>query len=121
MEAEQVVEKILSEAKAEADKIKKQAQDKEAAEQAKLDEQLADYKSQTDTLAQKAADAEKLHLLDSQLVVVLHDAQEWLPNEVLERHRFFTRLVYSLIKVLSMPKHCVNTPNATLTVVCVLP
>ena len=63
MEAEQVVEKILSEAKAEAKKIKKQAQDKEAAEQAKLDEQLADYKGQTEMLAQKAADAEKLHLL----------------------------------------------------------
>jgi V/A-type H+-transporting ATPase subunit E len=63
MEAEQVVEKILSEAKAGAEKIKKQAQDKEAAEQAKLDEQLADYKGQTDMLAQKAADAERLHLL----------------------------------------------------------
>ena len=63
MDAEQVVEKILSEANAEADKIKKQADDREAAEQAKLDEQLADYKSQTEMLAQKAANAEKLHLL----------------------------------------------------------
>ena len=63
MDAEQVVEKILSEAKAEADKTKKQAQDKEAAEQAKLDEQLTDYKNQTEMLAQKAANAEKLHLL----------------------------------------------------------
>jgi len=63
MDAEQVVEKILSEAKAEAEKIKKQAQDRDAAEQAKLDEQLADYKAQTEMLAQKAANAEKLHLL----------------------------------------------------------
>ncbi len=40
MEAEQVVEKILADAKAEADKITKEAQEKEAAEQAKLTEQL---------------------------------------------------------------------------------
>lgn len=63
MDAEQVVEKILSEAKAEAEKIKKQADDRKAAEQAKLDEQLADYKNQTEMLAQKAANAKKLHLL----------------------------------------------------------
>ena len=63
MEAEQVVEKILADAKAEAEKIKKQADEKEAAEQAKLTEQLDEYKKQTQTLAKKAAKDKKLHLL----------------------------------------------------------
>ena len=63
MEAEQVVEKILADAKAEAEKIKKQAQDKEAAEQAKLDAQLIEYKKQTDILAEKAGKDEKSHIL----------------------------------------------------------
>lgn len=63
MEAEQVVEKILADAKAEAEKIKKQAQENEAAEQAKLQEQLNRYKKQTETLAQKAAKDKKAHLL----------------------------------------------------------
>ncbi len=63
MEAEQVVEKILADAKAEADKIKQQAEEKRAEEQTKLDEQLNDYKKQTDILAQKAAKDKKLHLL----------------------------------------------------------
>ena len=63
MEAEQVVEKILADAKAEADKIKKQADDQEAAEQAKLTEQLDEYKKQTEILAQKAGEDEKSHVL----------------------------------------------------------
>jgi len=63
MEAEQVVQKILSDAKAEAEDIRKQADDKEAAEQAKIDDQLAEYEKQTDSITQKAADAKKLHLL----------------------------------------------------------
>ena len=63
MEAEQVVEKILSDARAEAEKIKEKAQEKLAAEQTKLDEQLTEYKKQTDALAQKAAEDEKSHLL----------------------------------------------------------
>ena len=63
MEAEKVVEKILADAKAEAEKIKKQAQDKEAAEQAKLDEQLIEYKKQTEILAEKTGKDEKSHIL----------------------------------------------------------
>jgi len=63
MEAEQVVEKILADAKAEADKIKKQAEDQEAAEQAKLTEQLDEYKKQTELLAQKAGEDEESHIL----------------------------------------------------------
>ena len=63
MEAEQVVEKILADAKAESEKIKKRAQDKEAAEQAKLDERLIGYKKQTEILAEKAGKDEKSHIL----------------------------------------------------------
>lgn len=63
MEAEQVVEKILADAKAEADKIKKQAEDQDAAEQAKLTEQLNEYKKQTEILAKKAGEDEKSHIL----------------------------------------------------------
>ncbi|MFB0555383.1 MAG: V-type ATP synthase subunit E [Phycisphaerae bacterium] len=63
MEAGQVVEKILADAKAEADKIKKQAEDKDAAKQAKLTEQLEEYKKQTELLAQKAGQDEKSHVL----------------------------------------------------------
>jgi len=63
MEANQVIEKILSDARAEAEKIKEKAQEKEAAEQAKIDERLTEYNKQTETLAQKAAEDKKLHLL----------------------------------------------------------
>jgi V/A-type H+-transporting ATPase subunit E len=63
MEGQQVVEKILADAGTEAEKIKSQAQEKEAAEQAKLDEQLSEYKKQTDIIAQKAGEDKKAHLL----------------------------------------------------------
>ena len=63
MEAEQVVEKILADAKAEAEKIKEQVEAKEAAEQAKLAEQLDQYKKQTEVLAEKAGKDEKSHIL----------------------------------------------------------
>jgi V/A-type H+-transporting ATPase subunit E len=63
MESEQVVEKILADARAEADKIKKQADDIEAQEQAKLSEQLDEYKKQTKILAKQAGEDEKSHIL----------------------------------------------------------
>jgi len=63
MNAENVVEKILADAKAEAEKIKQQAKEKESAEQAKLDQELSEYKKQTDILARKAAEDERLHIL----------------------------------------------------------
>jgi V/A-type H+-transporting ATPase subunit E len=61
--AEQVIEKILADSKAEAGKIKSQAQEKEAAEQAKLDEQLSEFRKQTDIIAKKAGEEKKAHLL----------------------------------------------------------
>jgi len=63
MEAQQVIEKILADAKAEAEKIAQQAKEKQAAEQAKLGEQLAEYRKQTEALTEKAAKDEKSHLL----------------------------------------------------------
>jgi len=63
MEAAKVIEKILADAKTEAEKIKAQTKQKQAAEQTKLAEQLDEYKKQTETLAQKAAKDKKLHLL----------------------------------------------------------
>ena len=63
MGAEEVVEKILADARAEADKITKAADEKEAAEQAQLDEHLDEYKKQTEALAKKAGADKKAHLL----------------------------------------------------------
>jgi len=63
MEAEQVTEKILADAKAEADKIKTEAEEIQAQEKAKLNEELAEYKKQTEVLAQKAAKDKNAHLL----------------------------------------------------------
>lgn len=63
MEAVQVVEKILADAKAEAEKIKKQTEVNEAAEQAKLTEQLDEHNKQTEVLAKKAGEDEGSHIL----------------------------------------------------------
>jgi V/A-type H+-transporting ATPase subunit E len=63
MEGQQVVEKILTDAETEAEKIKSQAREKEAAEKAKLDEQIREFKKQTALIAQKAAEDKKAHLL----------------------------------------------------------
>ncbi len=63
MEAEQVIEKILSDARAEADRITAEARQREDAEQSELDKKLKEYKGQTSELVtQKAAD-EKAHIL----------------------------------------------------------
>ncbi len=70
METEKVTEKILADAKAEAQKIKSAAKEKEAAEQKKLDEQLADFKKQTKALAEKAAKDEIAHTLAATRMVL---------------------------------------------------
>jgi len=66
MEAQQVTEKILADAKAEADKIKEKAEQKLAGEKAKLDQEINRYKEQTKVLAEKAAEDEKSHILAAQ-------------------------------------------------------
>lgn len=55
----------MADAKAEADKIKGEAREKQNAEQAKLDEQLAEYQKQTETLARTAGEDEKAHGLSA--------------------------------------------------------
>jgi len=63
MEAQQVIDKIMADARAEAEKIKKQAAEAQAAEQAKFDEELAEFERETQAMAQKAAEDERAHLL----------------------------------------------------------
>jgi V/A-type H+-transporting ATPase subunit E len=63
MDAQQVIEKILADANAEAEKIKKEADEKQAVEQKQFDEQLNKYKEETQVLAKKAAEDKKAHLL----------------------------------------------------------
>jgi len=63
MEAQQVIEKIRSDAQAEADKIIKKAEAKAAAEKKQADAELGDYRQQAETLAQQAAEDEKSHIL----------------------------------------------------------
>ncbi|MCK4751965.1 MAG: V-type ATP synthase subunit E [Planctomycetes bacterium] len=65
MGAEEVVGKILADAKAAAEKLRNEAAEKAAGEQAKLDEQLAEYRKQTEVLAKKAGKEKKAHLLAS--------------------------------------------------------
>ena len=63
MDAKQVVDKILSDAQAQAEKLKQQALAKEQIEKNKLSEQLEQYNSRTETLAQSAAQEKKAHIL----------------------------------------------------------
>jgi V/A-type H+-transporting ATPase subunit E len=65
MDGDQVVEKILSDARAEAQKIIKLAEQSQAAEQAEIDKQLDEHREQTKTLAEKAAKDKKMHLLSA--------------------------------------------------------
>jgi V/A-type H+-transporting ATPase subunit E len=56
MNAEQVVQKILAEANAEAEKIVSDAKAKAAEQSAQLDSEIADFDTQTAKLAQEAAE-----------------------------------------------------------------
>jgi len=90
MEAEKVTEKILAEAEAEAQKIKSQAEQKQADEKAKLDEQLTEFKKQTKVLAEKAAEDEKSHILAAARMVLakqLLAEKRKILDEVFEKAR----------------------------------
>jgi len=90
MDAENVIAKILADAGAEAEKIKTQAQEKQSAEQAKLDEQLRQHQKQTDALARKAAEDEKSHLLAAarmQIAKELLTEKRKILDEVFEQTR----------------------------------
>jgi len=65
MEAQQVINKILSEAQVEADRIKSEAREKQTAEQAQLDKHLGEYKTKTNELTEKTTQDKKAHMLAS--------------------------------------------------------
>jgi len=63
MNAEQVIQKIIADAKAEAEKIVQQAEDAQAQEQSDLDRELEQYREQSAAIAEKAGQDEKSHIL----------------------------------------------------------
>ena len=63
MNSKGVIDKILADAQAQADQIRAYAADEQADEQAEHERIVADFKNQTDTIAKKAAEDEKLHVL----------------------------------------------------------
>ena len=65
MEGEQVIEKILSDAKAEAEKIKKEAEAKIAQEKTRVDKQLEEYRKQTESLAKTAGETARQQVLSA--------------------------------------------------------
>jgi len=73
MDAQQVIDKILADAKNEADKIKKEAGQSQASEQAGFDKELAAYNKQSEVLAKKAGEDKKAHLLASARMDIAKD------------------------------------------------
>ena len=65
MEAQKVIEKILSDAKAEADKLKKEADEKLAQQKAETDKRLEEYRKQSEALAQKAGESARQQVLSA--------------------------------------------------------
>lgn len=63
MNADQVVEKILAEANAEANKILRQADDELFKQQAGFDAQLKSFKDETDRLAKESAEDKKMRMM----------------------------------------------------------
>jgi len=63
MNAERVVEKILSDAKAEGEKLKGRAKKKLADEKSQLDKELSGYGDETGRLCRKAAEDRRRHVL----------------------------------------------------------
>jgi vacuolar-type H+-ATPase subunit E/Vma4 len=96
MNASKVIEKILSDAQAEAEKIKKEADEKETSEQAELTEQLEEYEKQTEILAQKSGEERKMRLLAAARMEIAKDflgEKRKILDEVFEQARIqFTNL-----------------------------
>ncbi|MFA5553422.1 MAG: V-type ATP synthase subunit E [Phycisphaerae bacterium] len=63
MEAGQVIDKILADAQAQAQQIKAESDEKSAAEQKSLEQQLEQFKKETDELAKSAAEDKKSQML----------------------------------------------------------
>jgi len=65
MEAQKVTDKILADAREQAQQIQEQTAQKQEIEQKKLEEQIAQYEKQTRDLAKKAARTKKQNLLSA--------------------------------------------------------
>jgi vacuolar-type H+-ATPase subunit E/Vma4 len=63
MEAQQVIDKILSEAHVEAESILQQAREREDEALAKVEDQIDQFNKETDVVAEQTAAAEKAHIL----------------------------------------------------------
>jgi V/A-type H+-transporting ATPase subunit E len=63
MESEKVIEKILSEAEAEAEKVRAEAAESRKKEQAGLDEELSTYRQESGVMAEKAAEDKRQRIL----------------------------------------------------------
>jgi len=63
MDTQGIIQKILSDANAEADKIKADAAAQQAAEQTQLDNQLKRYREETEVLTKKASEDKQSHML----------------------------------------------------------
>lgn len=96
MNASKVTEKILSNAQADAEKIKKEADEKETSEQAELAEQLDEYEKQTEVLAQKSGEERKMRLLAAARMEIAKDflgEKRKILDEVFEQAKIqFTNL-----------------------------
>ncbi|MEE9370102.1 MAG: V-type ATP synthase subunit E [Sedimentisphaerales bacterium] len=96
MNASKVIEKILSDAQADAEKIKKEADEKETSEQAELAEQLDEYEKQTEVLAQKSGEERKMRLLAAARMEIAKDflgEKRKILDEVFEQAKIqFTNL-----------------------------
>ena len=96
MNASKVTEKILSDAQADAEKIKKEADEKETSEQAELAEQLDEYEKQTEVLAQKSGEERKMRLLAATRMEIAKDflgEKRKILDEVFEQAKIqFTNL-----------------------------
>ncbi|MDH7598565.1 MAG: V-type ATP synthase subunit E family protein [Sedimentisphaerales bacterium] len=100
-QAENVIEKILQEAWAQAQKIKEQAYQRQAEQKAALDQTLAQFESQTQALAAKAAQDQIDHMLAA--------ARMDLAKELLAKKRMILDEVFSqaagLIKAMPADKY----------------
>ncbi|MBM4024348.1 MAG: hypothetical protein FJ280_02935 [Planctomycetes bacterium] len=88
MEADQVIAKILSDARAQAEAIRQQAEEREAAETAKLDEDLVRFEQETRTLAEKAAAGERSQRL---AVARMEAAKEYVTGKAALLDEVFTQ------------------------------
>jgi len=90
MDAEQVVQKILSEARSEADKIKAQANEEAAAQQDQLASELVEFQKETDQKAKDAAEDKIERMLASARMETKKDllaAKVSLLDEVFQKVR----------------------------------